>query len=75
MICWQVASLPRSHHLSLSGQAVASPQDYDAFVQELSTLIVERTRLPLYDFRAPERKRKEKERVKKRGENKKRAYM
>jgi hypothetical protein len=58
MICWRVATPPRSYRLRQNGEVALSPQDYAAFTQQLAALIVERTGLPLYDFRPPERKTK-----------------
>ncbi|HEY3992183.1 MAG TPA: hypothetical protein VGM01_04795 [Ktedonobacteraceae bacterium] len=58
MICWQAAPPARSLRLLQNGEVPLSPQGYTLFTQQLAALIVERTGLPLYDFRMPERKAK-----------------
>ena len=62
MICWQVTAPPRVYGLLQNGEVPFSPQGYDLFTRQLAVLIAERTGLPLYDFRPPEQKVKEKKR-------------
>lgn len=51
MICWQVNAPPSAYCLRLFSEAVRSPQIYEVFTQQMASLIIERTGLPLCDFR------------------------
>jgi len=58
MICWLEASPFSSHRLQQNGEVALSNQQYTTFARQLASLVIERTGLPLYDFRPPERKAK-----------------
>jgi hypothetical protein len=58
MICWLREAPFSSHRLLQNGEVALSDQQYTKFAQQLASLVIERTGLPLYDFRPPERKAK-----------------
>ncbi|HEY3993168.1 MAG TPA: hypothetical protein VGM01_09855 [Ktedonobacteraceae bacterium] len=60
IICWLKAKPFRHHRLFRFGEVALSDEDYTAFTQQLATLIVERTGLPLYDLRLARHKLKKK---------------
>lgn len=55
-ICWLKASPFRSHRLFWFGEVELSDKDYAAFTQQLASIIMERTGLPLYDLRLAKHK-------------------
>jgi len=58
-ICWSASELIGSAcQLWRSGDTLLAPQDYDAFTQRLSSLIVSKTGCQLYDLRQEQKKKK-----------------
>jgi hypothetical protein len=56
-LCWLEASPFFSYRLLQNGEMALSDQQYTTFARQLASLVIERTGLPLYDFRE-QKKRK-----------------
>lgn len=59
MICWLATEPFSSYRLLWSSEATLSARDYTSLTQQLASLIVAKTDLPLLDFRLFKRKRNE----------------
>jgi hypothetical protein len=51
IICWLKATPFRHHRLFRFGEVALSDEDYATFTQQLASLLMEKTNLPLYDLR------------------------
>ncbi|HEU5378840.1 MAG TPA: hypothetical protein VFV38_25735 [Ktedonobacteraceae bacterium] len=60
IICWLKATPFRHHRLFRFGEVALSDEDYAAFTQQLASLLMEKTNLPLYDLRLATQKPREK---------------